>query len=70
MKIDIKERIDRLSEQEVKGALASLITRISLAEPCRLSYSDYCPFYDKCNASGTRECADLWLDEALKEAWK
>ena len=64
--MDIKERIDGLSEAEAKAALDSVIMTIAFLEPCRMHYSDYCPYYDQCNSSGTRECAELWLDEALK----
>jgi len=66
--VDIKQRIDELSEAEAKAALDSVIMTIALKEPCRMSYSDYCPYYNQCNTSGTSECAELWLDEALKEA--
>ena len=66
--MDIKERIDGLTEQTAKAALDSVIMTIALQEPCRMSDSDYCPYYSQCNASGTTECAELWLDEALKEA--
>ena len=60
--MDIKARIDGLTEQEAKAALGSVIRTIALKEPCR------CPYYDQCNSPGTSECAELWLDEALKEA--
>ena len=68
--MDIKDRIDALIEAEAKAALDSVIMTLALQEPCRMSDSDYCPYYSKCNASGTNECAKLWLDEALKEARK
>jgi len=68
--MDIRERIDKLTEQEAKAALDSVIMTIALQEPCRMSDSDYCPYYSKCKASGTTECAELWLDGALKEARK
>ena len=70
LKMDIKKRIDALTEQEAKAALDSVIMTIALLEPCRMHYSDYCPYYDQCNSSGTSECAEIWLDEALKEARK
>ena len=68
--MEIKERIDGLSETEAKAALDSVIMTIALQEPCRMNYSDYCPYYNQCNTSGTSECAEIWLDEALKEARK
>ena len=68
--MDIKERIDTLSEAEAKAALGKLLETVSILEPCRLEFSNYCPHYNECDASGTRRCAEIWLDDALKEARK
>ena len=66
--MDIKARIDSLTEAETKAALGKLLETVSILEPCRLEFSKYCPHYDECDATGTRRCAEIWLDEALKEA--
>jgi len=66
--MDIKERIDGLTEREAKAALEKLLETVSILEPCRLEFSKYCPHYDDCDATGTSRCAEIWLDEALKEA--
>ena len=62
--MDIKARIDTMSEAEAKAVLGSIIMTIALKEPCR------CPYYNQCNSPGTSECAELWLENALKEAEK
>ena len=71
--MDIKERIDVLSEAEAKAALACIVDTISYLGPCIIEDGRDCPyFYGACDDVGgkRKSCAEIWLDEALKEARK
>ena len=64
--MDIKQRIDALTEQEAKAALAWCVinwTRNVSCSDCRIK-----PVCD--TEIRERFCADIVLDEALKEARK
>ena len=68
--MDIKTRIDGLTEQEAKDALEWCITTMGGRIPC-----DYCEQAIFSNAGGflgcgggKKSCTSHWLDEALKEA--
>ena len=69
--MDIKERIDALSEAQAKAALSCIIKTITFLSPCLLEDGETCPYrYGACDEVGNkkRTCEDIWLDEALKEA--
>ena len=71
--MDIKERIDGLTEQEAKAALYCIVDTISDLSPCIIEDGENCPyFYGACDEVGVKRksCAEIWLDEALKEARK
>ena len=69
--MDIKKRIDALTEQEAKKALKNIVLLISYFFPCRLENGEVCPHKDYCeHAPKLTYCEYVWLDEALKEARK
>lgn len=66
--MDIKTRIDGLTEAEAKAALVEILCDISYYRPCFIQHNDECPHYISC--LGEKKCAKVWLEEALKEARK
>jgi len=71
--MDIKTRIDKMTEAEAKAALVAIIDTIVELSPCLLEDGQVCPYrYGACDEVGENKktCADIWLDEALKEAQK
>ena len=69
--MDVKARIDGLTEAEAKAALKSIIKTVTDLSPCLLEDGQVCPYrYGECDEVGERKktCEDIWLDEALKEA--
>lgn len=69
--MDIKKRIDALTEQEAKAALANMLHTISRISPCTES-TETCPYrWTACRHHDEGAmCEDIWLDEALKEVQK
>lgn len=63
--MDIKERIDALTEAEAKAALVEILCNISHYRPCFIQTNDECPHYISCR--GEKKCAKVWLGEALEE---
>ena len=72
MNEDIKARIDALTETEAKAALYCIVDTIQDLSPCIFEDGANCPyFYGACDEAGVRKsCAEIWLEEALKEARK
>lgn len=68
--MDIKDRIDKLTEQEAKGALEWMIMMCAYDLPCKS-----CDVWMRCsnqkiNCTGDINCMNKLLDESLKEAQK
>lgn len=68
--MDIKTRIDMLTEQEAKAALKNIVYSISVLQPCKAGAKRDCPYWSNCKVVHGELCDDVWLDEALKEAWE
>lgn len=71
--MEIKERIDALTEAEAKAALECIVNTISDLSPCIIEDGENCPyFYGACDEVGVKRksCSEIWLEEALKEARK
>ena len=63
--MDIKTRIDELSEAEAKAALVEILCGISHYRPCFIQHGDECPHYISCR--GEKKCAEAWLEDAIQE---
>lgn len=71
--MDIKQRVDELSEAEAKAALKNMVWEIANLSPCQIYEGDSCPYKnDVCDEYKRKGiyCEDVWLDAALKEARK
>lgn len=68
--MDIKERIETLSEVEAKAALKNIVYSISVLQPCKAGAKRYCPHWSNCKIVHGELCDNVWLDYALKEARK
>ena len=66
--MDIKTGIDGLNEAEAKAALFELVEDISNFSPCYDQCGGDCPHWLVCG--NYKRCAEVWLEEALKEARK
>ena len=68
--MDIKERVDELTEAEAKAVLLNMVSTISVLQPCKAGAKRYCPHWSNCKIVHGELCDNVWLDEALKEALK
>lgn len=70
LRMDIKTRIDALTEVEAKAALKNIVYSIAVLQPCKAGVNRYCPHWSNCKIVHGKLCDNVWLDEALKEVRK
>lgn len=68
MMMDIKMKIDKLSEAEAKAALFEILD--VLQSDMEICAAEICPYWAVCDEEGYDSCCAVWLGEAQKEARK
>jgi hypothetical protein len=66
--MDIKARIDALTEQEAKAALFEILD--VLQSDMEICAAEICPYWAVCDEEGYDSCCAVWLGEAQKGVQK